>query len=296
MCRVFAVFRQTAAVLFWVIDEGSNIAAVFVVFEPELKHIKESSMTKENVVICPPCGENVAVATKRELLNKESFFTTLLPRLKAVLPPQGREITTHGFTLIELLVVVLIIGILAVVAVPQYKKAHEKTLLGKMFVSAKQLHQAQTEYLLANGTITYSLANLSVDFPVSNLSSFSNLSSCGTGTKLNGTTGSLADMGDYEVGIASPGGRKKGDTVSLACLKNECKCVGFVDDPNGVWGSNPVIPNAANLYGSPVCWQGIGVPGYASIWENGDWCSKTFHVNAREKYSTSNLSYSLIGL
>ena len=37
LCRVFAVLRQAAAVLFWVIDEGSNITAVFVVFEPDPK-------------------------------------------------------------------------------------------------------------------------------------------------------------------------------------------------------------------------------------------------------------------
>ena len=57
---------------------------------------------------------------------------------------------TKAFTLIELLVVVLIIGILAAVALPQYQQAVEKSRAAEAFSNISSFHKAVEAWMLAN--------------------------------------------------------------------------------------------------------------------------------------------------
>lgn len=72
---------------------------------------------------------------------------------------------SKGFTLIELLVVVLIIGILAAIAVPQYQKAVEKSKSVQALSLLKSISQEAEAHYLANGSEITSFDDLAINLP-----------------------------------------------------------------------------------------------------------------------------------
>ena len=71
----------------------------------------------------------------------------------------------RAFTLIELLVVVLIVGILAAIALPQYEKAVIKSRYATLKAMTRALANAQEIYYLANGEYADDLEKLDVSIP-----------------------------------------------------------------------------------------------------------------------------------
>ncbi len=74
----------------------------------------------------------------------------------------GQKNIKSGFTLLELLVAVLIIGILAAIALPQYRKSVAKAELAQIVMATKSIKSASERYYLVNGEYPNNINNLDV--------------------------------------------------------------------------------------------------------------------------------------
>ena len=121
--------------------------------------------TCASVVILESCSPESVVAKRRDSVT-----------LRAAKPCGMRFVwggrtasctISAGFTLIELLVVVLIIGILAAVAVPQYQLAVDKSKFASNMPLLDATRTAQEAYYLANGQYATEFDQLDMQIPKS---------------------------------------------------------------------------------------------------------------------------------
>lgn len=108
----------------------------------------------------------------------------------------------QGFTLIELLVVVLIMGILASVAMPQYFKSVEKSRGAEATSVLSSIASSQERaYMQKGGYVT---ATDQLDVGISNLSYFTLSGNVGTTTTLKRTTTAGGGLGQYLITLKLP--------------------------------------------------------------------------------------------
>lgn len=75
-----------------------------------------------------------------------------------------------GFTLLELLVVVLIIGILAAIALPQYQHVVDKSRYANLMNITKAIAEANERYYMVHDKYSTNFSKLDIDIPANSMS------------------------------------------------------------------------------------------------------------------------------
>ena len=191
--------------------------------------------------LCPlSLRERMGVAQVRGKVNKANLICTPSSALRASSPSRGKR--TSAFTLIELLVVVLIIGILAAVAVPQYQKAVAKARLATMFSLVKNITYALEIYYLTNDTYPVSLEDIDITFPSDCSIKYSWIQCDSNYTFLH----YLRDMGTIDINYCPQ------QTSSDLCVLNRDLLVSFRLQ-HSVNAQQPIVCIPVTSLGNSIC-------------------------------------------
>jgi len=150
-----------------------------------------------------------------------------------------------GFTLIELLVVVLIIGILAAVALPQYQKVVWRSRNNTLKQYVRAIVEAEELYYLTNGKYAANFSELDISLPLTPLKTKVNtnhvpcqLVTPGTESILQGKDFHvIINTWDYKISSESP--------VIAYWTAGPYKCAGFFHDTDR-FGKKQVCWEAGN--------------------------------------------------
>lgn len=129
-----------------------------------------------------------------------------------------------GFTLIELLVVVLIIGILAAVALPQYQLAVSKSKINSQLPLLRAIKDAQEIYRMSNGVYNDDLRALDITIPCTLVGFAPQNFLCGKDFYLSNNT-----AGDTLSLFYCPG---KADSVSQCAQNSQIQISFYMDYAN----------------------------------------------------------------
>ncbi len=108
---------------------------------------------------------------------------------------RGQRKESGGFTLLELMIVIIILGILASVAIPQFTKSVRRSRTGEAKANISALRGSEMRYFNEWGAITSSLGSLDIENP-------NNVTGARFSYVVSGST--LADMSIVATGLAGP--------------------------------------------------------------------------------------------